>query len=85
MYFQSIGEHNSFFSMLLRRACAERPLVVILDGLDQVEEHSGRSLTWFPTVLPPHVKLVISLREGSNELLDMQVKKMPFIGRHHSV
>ncbi|KAG8178227.1 hypothetical protein JTE90_025111 [Oedothorax gibbosus] len=69
---RSIGEHNSFFSMLLRRACAERPLVVILDGLDQVEEHSGRSLTWFPTVLPPHVKLVIALREGSNELLDMQ-------------
>ncbi|GFW68947.1 uncharacterized protein TNCV_2918461 [Trichonephila clavipes] len=69
---QSIAEHNSYFANLLKRACSERPMVILLDGLDQVEEYSGRSLKWFPAVLPQHVKLVLALREGSSELQELQ-------------
>nr|XP_042905090.1 uncharacterized protein LOC107452393 [Parasteatoda tepidariorum] len=69
---RSIAEHNSFFANLLKRACSERPLLIILDGLDQVEEYSGRSLKWFPTILPQHVKLILALRDGSNELQEIQ-------------
>lgn len=60
-------------STLLKKARAERPLVIILDGLDQVEEYSGRSLKWFPAVLPQHVKLVLGLRDGTSELQELQV------------
>ncbi|GIY83161.1 uncharacterized protein CEXT_198871 [Caerostris extrusa] len=49
---RSIAEHNSYFSALLKRACADRPMTIILDGLDQVEEYSGRSLKWFPPRSP---------------------------------
>ncbi|GFR09475.1 NACHT and WD repeat domain-containing protein 2 [Trichonephila clavata] len=69
---RSIAEHNSYFANLLKRACSERPMVILLDGLDQVEEYSGRSLKWFPAVLPQHVKLVLALREGSSELQELQ-------------
>ncbi|XP_035220118.1 uncharacterized protein LOC118193179 isoform X2 [Stegodyphus dumicola] len=69
---RSIAEHNSFFSALLRRARSERPLLIILDGLDQVEEYSGRSLKWYPNVLPEHVKLILAFRDGSNELQELQ-------------
>ncbi|GFT82855.1 NACHT and WD repeat domain-containing protein 2 [Nephila pilipes] len=69
---RSIAEHNSYFVNLLKRASPERPMVILLDGLDQVEEYSGRSLKWFPAVLPQHVKLVLALRDGSSELQELQ-------------
>ncbi|GBL82053.1 hypothetical protein AVEN_50620-1 [Araneus ventricosus] len=78
----SIAEHNSYFAHLLKRACSERPLTIILDGLDQVEEYSGRSLKWFPVVLPQHVKLILALRDGSNELQEIQ-ERLPDDGSNY--
>ncbi|CAL1296442.1 unnamed protein product, partial [Larinioides sclopetarius] len=77
-----IAEHNSYFAHLLKRACSERPLTIILDGLDQVEEYSGRSLKWFPVVLPQHVKLILGLRDGSNELQEIQ-ERLPDDGSNY--
>ncbi|XP_055937924.1 uncharacterized protein LOC129968131 [Argiope bruennichi] len=79
---RSIAEHNSYFANLLKRACSERPLTIILDGLDQVEEYSGRSLKWFPVVLPQHAKLILALRDGSNELQDIQ-ERLPDDGSNY--
>ncbi len=37
------------------------PVVLILDSLDQLDPEGGaRQLSWLPTTLPPHVKLLVS-------------------------
>ena len=49
------------FISCLQLASPEEPLFVFLDSLDQFgPEDNARQLTWLPTVLPSHVKLVVS-------------------------
>ena len=53
-------------------ATASRPLIVVLDGLDQLgSAHRAHNLAWLPTSLPPSVRLVLStLQTDKHELLD---------------
>ena len=45
----------------LSLASEQRPLIVYLDSLDQLDSDSGaRQLAWLPKHLPPHTKLVVS-------------------------
>ncbi|XP_070561115.1 NACHT domain- and WD repeat-containing protein 1-like [Ptychodera flava] len=45
----------------LSKATAERPLVILLDSLDQLDPDDGaRQLSWLPTEIPPFVKLILS-------------------------
>lgn len=45
----------------LQLAKEEEPLFIFLDSLDQFgPEDNARLLIWFPSVLPNHVKLVVS-------------------------
>jgi hypothetical protein len=47
-------------------ATADRPLILLLDALDQLSEaHGARSLTWLPRQLPEGVRVVISTRRGA--------------------
>jgi len=40
---------------------ADRPLVILLDGLNQLSvEHSADRLNWLPSALPTSVHLVLS-------------------------
>ncbi|XP_019617342.1 PREDICTED: uncharacterized protein LOC109464718 [Branchiostoma belcheri] len=49
------------FLELLYRATEEKPLVLFIDSLDQLEGgDEGDDLTWLPTALPPNVHLVLS-------------------------
>jgi hypothetical protein len=44
-------------------ATADRPLIIVLDALDQLSEaHGARSLTWLPRRLPERVRVVVSTR-----------------------
>jgi len=53
------------FGSYLGLSTAERPLVVLLDGLDQLTEgQRADHLGWLPAVLPPHTRLVVSARPG---------------------
>jgi WD40 repeat protein len=46
-------------------ASAERPLVVVLDGLDQLTRRGAATrLAWIPSRLPEHVAFVVSTVEG---------------------
>lgn len=50
------------FPQRLARATAATPLVVTLDALDQLNSADGElNLSWLPTELPPHVRLIVSL------------------------
>jgi len=49
------------FARRLWLASAERPLVIVLDGVDQLDATSGASrLDWLPEWQPPHVTILVS-------------------------
>ncbi|XP_022342057.2 NACHT and WD repeat domain-containing protein 2-like isoform X2 [Crassostrea virginica] len=52
------------FEHVLHYACAERPLVVMIDSLDQLDQaNNARNLFWLPQHLPPYVKFIVSTLE----------------------
>lgn len=58
---QEMKELQEDFISCLHFASAEEPLFIFLDSLDQFgPEDNARKLAWLPTVLPSHVKLVVS-------------------------
>ena len=49
------------FKDLLKKAKKDKPLVLFLDSLDQLDDtNGGRNLHWLPRVLPANVKIVMS-------------------------
>lgn len=49
------------FAQLLRLPSQERPLFILLDGIDQLSKENGPAgLSWLPAKLPKHVKIVMS-------------------------
>jgi hypothetical protein len=57
------------FRKRLAFATSERPLIVVLDALDQLSEaHGARGLTWLPDTLPEHVHLVVSTRRQAGKI-----------------
>ena len=63
---QEIKELQEDFTSFLHFASAEEPLFIFLDSLDQFgPEDNARQLAWLPTVLPNHVKLVVSTLPNS--------------------
>ena len=49
-------------SLLMRVNSADKPLVIILDSIDQLSEDDyAHGMAWLPTVLPPNVHMVISM------------------------
>jgi len=60
---QSLAER---FKACLQQASAQKPLVIVLDGLDQLEPKAqSHDLDWLPTELPQHVWLLASCRSDS--------------------
>ncbi|XP_075142931.1 uncharacterized protein LOC142218232 [Leptodactylus fuscus] len=53
------------FSTVLELATESRPLMVILDGIDELSESEAR-LSWIPTELPPHVYFIVSVSSVSD-------------------
>ena len=54
------------FRDILRHASAQRPLVIYLDALDQLDKSdSAWRLEWLPRDLPAHVSIVASARVGT--------------------
>ncbi|XP_068569793.1 NACHT domain- and WD repeat-containing protein 1 [Cebidichthys violaceus] len=55
---------NEFHS-LLGRVGAESPLMILLDGLNELSEEHGADLSWISTPLPPNVHLILSATADS--------------------
>ena len=54
------------FLTALGWASAERPLIIFLDSLDQLDEaYDAWALEWMPRELPRHVRIVASIRTGT--------------------
>lgn len=58
------------FPTMLSLACRKRPLVLVLDSLDQLSnEDQGRSqLHWLPALLPKYVRIVLTTLPDQNEI-----------------
>ncbi len=53
------------FRDLLRRTCADRRVVILVDGADQFESvPDSRELQWLPEDVPPAARIVLSTTEG---------------------
>ena len=62
------------FTRLLGRAALERPIILLIDALDEFEPTvRARYLTWLPDPLPSTVRVLITSRPGSH--VDDLVKK----------
>ncbi|XP_077503661.1 NACHT domain- and WD repeat-containing protein 1 isoform X3 [Amblyomma americanum] len=71
---KSITEQHEALGVLLDKVSHQRPLIILLDGLDQMTKHSACGFDWLPSELPPHVKVVLTVRDGSKELEDLKAK-----------
>ena len=51
----------------LERACAIGPVVILIDGVDQMSETNGEvsGLRWLPSTVPPNCSLVLTATSGS--------------------
>lgn len=68
---QELAQLCSHFRSLLSCATRERPLVIILDSLDQLSSADGAySLAWLPVTLPAHVKLIVSVVPDEHSILE---------------
>ena len=64
------------FEARLAWATEERPLVIFLDSLDQLSDlEGGRELKWLPTVLPPHVSIIVSTLPEEGRCLEILREK----------
>ena len=84
---QNIATYEKILPTLLAASCLQRPLIIILDGIDQVRGYSSKSIEWLPTKLPENIKFVLSVSEGSDFYVQIAKKinqnsfiKMPLLG-----
>ncbi|XP_045482226.1 NACHT and WD repeat domain-containing protein 2 isoform X1 [Harmonia axyridis] len=76
---------------LLGASCLQRPLIILIDGLDQVRTYSSKTIDWLPEKLPENIKLILSVSERSPMYSDLKKKlpegkfiKMPLLGEQEA-
>jgi hypothetical protein len=58
-------------------ATTSKPLILLLDSLDQLSHnHNARSLNWLPDKLPKNVFLITSTRPGEDTYINLSGKKI---------
>ncbi|KAL4221581.1 NACHT and WD repeat domain-containing protein 2 [Mactra antiquata] len=69
---EDFDELKTFFHESLKLATKDKPLVVILDSLDQLtRDYNALRLSWLPRKLPDHVSFLISTYTEASELITM--------------
>nr|XP_027211056.1 LOW QUALITY PROTEIN: uncharacterized protein LOC113804390 [Penaeus vannamei] len=56
---KSVRHMSAFLKHVWSKACKIRPLVIMIDGIDQVKCYGSTSLEWLPSELPENVKLIM--------------------------
>eukprot|EP00051_Salpingoeca_urceolata_P011054 m.135968 g.135968 ORF g.135968 m.135968 type:complete len:1880 (+) comp16965_c1_seq4:890-6529(+) len=75
----SAAKARSEFTRMLEMVDQQRKssdrIVVVIDGLDQLrDEGDARKLGWLPSTLPEHVRVIISVAEGSDVVAKMRAR-----------
>uniref|UniRef100_A0ABM0LX76 NACHT and WD repeat domain-containing protein 1-like n=1 Tax=Saccoglossus kowalevskii TaxID=10224 RepID=A0ABM0LX76_SACKO len=55
-----VGRIRKELPLLLKKVQAKRPLVIIIDGIDELVRGDYDESDWIPPTLPPHVKMILS-------------------------
>lgn len=65
------------FLSLLQFATADNPLLICLDGMDELSEENDENLSWIPTELPKNVFLIVSTctKSDFSHLKTLEVKR----------
>jgi tetratricopeptide (TPR) repeat protein len=64
------------FNRLLLNATADKPLVILLDALNQLSDSEGaHGLSWLPIQLPPYVSIITTSTEG--DCYDILTSRFP--------
>ncbi|KAB0804135.1 hypothetical protein PPYR_01105 [Photinus pyralis] len=76
---QSYETHNmetyaKVLPALLNAICLQRPLIVLIDGIDQVKCYNSCTIDWLPNKLPDNVKLILSVAEDCSIFEDIKGK-----------
>ncbi|XP_018319781.1 NACHT domain- and WD repeat-containing protein 1 isoform X2 [Agrilus planipennis] len=62
----NIETYSKVLPDLLTSGHYQRPIIIILDGIDQVKPFGLKTIEWLPKELPGNIKLVLSVTEGSD-------------------
>ncbi|KAK8749008.1 hypothetical protein OTU49_015633 [Cherax quadricarinatus] len=63
---------SAFLKHVWSKTCKLRPLLIIIDAIDQVKSYGSTSLEWVPSKLPEHVKLIVTVRDDSPHMSLLQ-------------
>ena len=65
---------SAAFARVLVRAAAKRRVVLVIDGLDQLEDrHGALDLTWMPEDIPSKIRMIVSC--GPGRTLDILARR----------
>ncbi|RWS15232.1 NACHT and WD repeat domain-containing protein 2-like protein [Dinothrombium tinctorium] len=67
-----LRDNNETLLTLLKRVSDERPLLILIDGFDQVVSFRNYDLDLLIKELPPNTKFIVTLTEGSSLLTDLK-------------
>ncbi|XP_076370647.1 NACHT and WD repeat domain-containing protein 2-like isoform X1 [Tachypleus tridentatus] len=65
-------EPNQVLEVIMDKVSSHRPLIIFIDGIDQVDSFSSKDLQWLPAELPKHVKLILSVRDETDEFQELK-------------
>lgn len=71
---QNIETYSKVLPTLLTAICLQRPLILLIDGIDQVKSFSSYTINWLPVKLPDNIKLILSVAEESKMFQDIKAK-----------
>ena len=62
---------SSLLSYVADEACAEQPLVILLDAVDQLAPtHGAHNMTWLPKVCPPNISIILTISSEHLNIMD---------------
>lgn len=73
--FQDIKIYEKVLLDILSVGGVQRPMVILLDGIDQIESINTSSIDWLPVHLPENIKLILSVT-SLNQFHDSIIKKL---------
>ena len=65
MSFQSQENYRELVPKLLSKADVNQPLVLILDGIDQLMNATAQSMEWLPEKLPKYCRIIMTANSST--------------------
>lgn len=76
---------------ILAVSSLQRPIVILLDGIDQIKSFNSKTIDWLPINLPENVKLILSITTDSQFHSDVRgiiggesFIQMPLLGENEA-